>query len=141
MAGESAYYKLKKPTPEDIYSVENQNDNMDAIDTALHELEVGKAGLDEGGKVMVKQIPALPYDPEGSAERVREALEADNEALAAEVLSLSNANAALEARVARLEDALFSNITGNPFSINFDNLTGIALEQGVWNAARQRLEC
>lgn len=135
------FYSLRRPGMEDFAQISDLNDNMDAIDTALHGLEVGKAGLDEGGQVRVEQIPALPYDPEGSAERVREALEADNEALAAEVLSLSNANTALEARVARLEDALLSNITGNPFSINFENLTGIALEQGVWNAARQRLEC
>lgn len=128
------FYKLRKPGMDDFAQISDVNGNMDAIDAALHGLEEGKAALDGDGKVRAEQIPALPYDPEGSAQAVREALEAEGAAL-------SNANGALEARVARLEDALFNNITGNPFSINFDNLAGIALEQGVWNANRQRLEC
>lgn len=46
-----------------------------------------------------------------------------------------------EVRIARLEDALFSNITGNPFLISFDNLTGIQLVKGIWNEQLQRIEC
>lgn len=55
---------------------------------------------------------------------------------------------ALAARVARNEsriqilwDAVFSNITTNPFLITFDDLDGITLTSGVWNTSCQRLEC
>ena len=44
-------------------------------------------------------------------------------------------------QIARLEDGLFSNITGNPFLITFENLDGIALTRGTWNEAKKRLEC
>lgn len=52
-----------------------------------------------------------------------------------------NKCAELESRVARVEDGLFSNITGNPFLVSFDSLDGITLVKGVWNSARQRIEC
>lgn len=47
----------------------------------------------------------------------------------------------LESRVARVEDGLFNNITGNPYLVQFDSLEGIKLVKGIWNAARQRIEC
>lgn len=40
-----------------------------------------------------------------------------------------------------LEDAVFSDITANPFRLSFENLDGITLTSGVHNVARQRLEC
>jgi hypothetical protein len=46
-----------------------------------------------------------------------------------------------EARISRLEDALYSNITGNPFVITFGSLDGITLESGVWNVTNAMLEC
>lgn len=52
-----------------------------------------------------------------------------------------NKAAELESRMARVEDGLFSNITGNPFLVSFDSLTGITLVKGVWNKDRQRIEC
>lgn len=59
-------------------------------------------------------------------------------AIAAQAL---NKCAELESRVARVEDGLFSNITGNPFLVSFDSLNGITLVKGVWNNARKRIEC
>lgn len=44
-------------------------------------------------------------------------------------------------QIARLEDGVFSNITGNPFLITFENLDGISLIRGTWNEAQKRLEC
>ena len=38
-------------------------------------------------------------------------------------------------------DAVFSNITTNPFLITFENLDGIDLTNGVWNTAANRVEC
>lgn len=44
-------------------------------------------------------------------------------------------------KIATLWDAVFSDITTNPFQITFADLSGITLTSGVWNAPRQRLEC
>lgn len=44
-------------------------------------------------------------------------------------------------KIATLWDAVFSDITTNPFQITFVDLSGITLTSGVWNASRQRLEC
>lgn len=44
-------------------------------------------------------------------------------------------------RLSRLEDSLFNDIVGNPFIIDFKNLTGIKLIKGCWNKTLQRLEC
>ena len=57
---------------------------------------------------------------------------------AAQALNLA---AGLESRIARVEDGLFNNITGNPFLVSFDSLDGIILTKGIWNAERQRIEC
>lgn len=44
-------------------------------------------------------------------------------------------------KIATLWDAVFSDITTNPFQITFVDLSGITLTSGVWNATLQRLEC
>ena len=51
------------------------------------------------------------------------------------------ADNALKVKVDALWDAVFSDITSNPFQITFADLTGITLKSGVWNASLQRLEC
>lgn len=44
-------------------------------------------------------------------------------------------------KIATLWDAVFSDITTNPFQITFADLEGITVTSGVWNDALQRLEC
>ena len=44
-------------------------------------------------------------------------------------------------KITTLWDAVFGDITTNPFQITFANLDGITLTSGVWNATLQRLEC
>ena len=39
---DTEHYGLHKPEDNDYYNQENENENMDAIDAALHELETGK---------------------------------------------------------------------------------------------------
>lgn len=70
----------------------------------------------------------------------------DNAAtVAGQALSAANAaNEGLEdfdARIATLEDSVFSNITANPFSILFNDTQGINLVKGIWNREGQRIEC
>ena len=54
---------------------------------------------------------------------------------------LSNAVGQNTSKIATLWDAVFSDITTNPFQIAFADLTGITLTAGIWNATLQRLEC
>lgn len=57
------------------------------------------------------------------------------------VIDLTKAVTQNTGKIATLWDAVFSDITTNPFQITFADLSGITLTSGVWNAARQRLEC
>lgn len=52
---------------------------------------------------------------------------------------IRNITTQLSSNVQRMEDMLLSNITGNPFIITFDDLSGIGVE-GVWNKNLQRIE-
>lgn len=63
------------------------------------------------------------------------------EQAAASAAEALNTVSGLESRVARVEDGLFNNITGNPYLVSFDALDGVTLTKGVWNADRQRIEC
>lgn len=58
-----------------------------------------------------------------------------------DILALQAVDTGHAARIARLEDAMFSNITGNPWTVTFDALSGLKLAKGNWNEALQRLEC
>lgn len=51
----------------------------------------------------------------------------------------NNAIDDLVARLKRLEDAVMSNITGNPFEISLKDLDGLIVT-GIWNKEKQRLE-
>lgn len=44
-------------------------------------------------------------------------------------------------KIATLWDAVFSNITGNPFTAAFTSLAGFNVTAGVYNATQKRLEC
>lgn len=47
----------------------------------------------------------------------------------------------INSKVATLWDAVFTEITTNPWLISFSDLSGITLTSGVWNKTLQRLEC
>ena len=63
------------------------------------------------------------------------------EQAAAAVVDLSNVVQQNTSKITTLWDAVFGDITTNPFQITFANLDGITLPSGVWNATLQRLEC
>ena len=56
-------------------------------------------------------------------------------------MPLSSRLAQAEADIAQVKDALFTNITGNPFTLVFSSLEGFSVTAGVYNAAQSRLEC
>ena len=45
------------------------------------------------------------------------------------------------AKIATLWDAVFTEITGNPFAIVFTSLDGVTVTAGVYNQSLARLEC
>ena len=57
------------------------------------------------------------------------------------VIAISNAVTQNSSKINTLWDAVFSDITTNPFQITFVDLSGITLSSGVWNATLHRLEC
>lgn len=57
------------------------------------------------------------------------------------VASLANTVADNKSKVTTLWDAVFSEVTSNPFTLTFADLDGITLKSGVWNTANQRIEC
>ena len=44
-----------------------------------------------------------------------------------------------ESKLTVLWDAVFTNITGNPFTVTFETLDGVTVE-GVWNTESKRIE-
>ena len=70
MAAETANYGLKKPRAEDFYNIEDFNWNADVIDAELAK----RAELGEDGRVPAAQLPAMDFDPAGSAAAVQTAL-------------------------------------------------------------------
>ena len=59
----------------------------------------------------------------------------------AAVVDLSNIVQQNTSKITTLWDAVFGDITTNPFQITFADLEGVTLTSGVWNATLQRLEC
>lgn len=66
---------------------------------------------------------------------------ANMEKVDAELTKRAEEGIKLEARIARIEDSLYSNITGNPFSITFGALTNLTITKGIWNVESSRIEC
>jgi hypothetical protein len=44
-------------------------------------------------------------------------------------------------RVLQIEDSLFNGIATNPFMFGFNDLTGLIVTHGIYNATLQRVEC
>lgn len=52
-----------------------------------------------------------------------------------------NVSSDLMIRVKQLESGLYEDIKGNPFFVNFRDLDGVKLTNGVFNEKQARLEC
>ena len=59
----------------------------------------------------------------------------------AELIQQKNKMTEMEGKLTRLEDAVFNDITGNPYTVSFNNLDGIELIKGNYNKQRNRIEC
>lgn len=127
-------YNLKMPEQTDYINVDDFNYNFIKIDKQIRE-EIDKippindATETEQGLVKVEsteleQTPHIVLS-KGVAEERRIALEN----------YISEVSDGLE----RLENAILTDITGNPFEISFKDLEGLEVT-GYWNKELQRLE-
>lgn len=57
------------------------------------------------------------------------------------VNGLANTVADTRSMTVTLWDAVFSEVTSNPFTLTFPDLDDVVLKSGVWNEAMQRIEC
>ena len=132
----------------DPYIIPGLSDVADALEAAVkrgdHILVFGDFDLDgiSATTVLTRGLRAL-----GAQATAEAALALARQAIAiaqvaeASANDLSNAVGQNTSKIATLWDAVFSDITSNPFQITFADLTGITLKSGVWNASLQRLEC
>ena len=117
MPGRTENYQFPLPLEEEYYSIDVVNETTEAIDSQL------KRNMDA--------LDALRTELEETFEwEVQNGL-----------VPLSSRLTQAEADIAQLKDALFTNITGNPFTLVFSSLEGFSVTAGVYNAAQSRLEC
>ena len=107
-------------------------------------------GMPSGNAELAKQeaLDALSEQLSGEVAEQIAALQEDIAAIQGQIGelgtegdSLSSRLTQAEADIAQLKDALFTNITGNPFTLVFSSLEGFNVTAGVYNAAQSRLEC
>lgn len=107
-------------------------------------------GMPSGNAELAKQeaLDALNEQLSGEVAEQISALQEDIAAIQGQIGeldtegdSLSSRLTQAEADIAQLKDALFTNITGNPFTLVFSSLEGFSVTAGVYNAAQSRLEC
>ena len=73
-------------------------------------------------------------------EIARQAVQTANEAKQA-AIDLNKAVTQNTSKIQTLWDAVFSEITSNPFQITFETLEGVTVTTGIWNESYARLEC
>ena len=107
-------------------------------------------GMPSGNAELAKQeaLDALNEQLSGEVAEQIAALQEDIAAIQGQIGELGTEGDSLasrltqaEADIAQVKDALFTNITGNPFTLVFSSLEGFSVTAGVYNAAQSRLEC
>lgn len=69
----------------------------------------------------------------------REAAEA-TASLQSEISTLLSTVSNLESKVGNIMDGLYTDITTNPWSVNFKDVDGITMTDGIWNQTKERVE-
>lgn len=113
------------------------NDNPDYNEQIPQLLDTDPASA---SKVFNPLIQMILNNIKATHTLAQQAVEIAQQAAAA-VIDLSNVVQQNTSKITTLWDAVFGDITTNPFQITFANLDGITLTSGVWNATLQRLEC
>lgn len=138
-------YQLPLPLEEEYYSIAVVNETTEKIDAQL------RVNADEAESLRTDLISYAEQLTESSQELSSEIeeLRADLNSLSGQISTevgesltgLTGRVTVNESKIATLWDAIFTNITGNPFTVAFSSLSGITVTAGVWNAAKARLEC
>lgn len=123
MSDTTAVLGLALPKPDDYYDIEIFNENARLLDAAAAQTK--------------EEFDTLRDE----AQQAHDALQAHTQENAAQLVALETALTAHAARIARLEDALFNNVTQNPFMVTFATLGAVSVSKGIWNKTRQRMEC
>ena len=138
-------YQLPLPLEEEYYSIAVVNETTEKIDAQLRVNADEAKSLRTDLTSYAEQLTASS----GELSSVIEELRADHDPLAGQISTevgenlaeLTGRVAMNESKIATLWDAIFTNITGNPFTVAFSSLSGITVTAGVWNTAKARLEC
>ena len=63
----------------------------------------------------------------------------------AAALTLANTNSGcistIQGQIEQIMESIYSDVTANPWAISFDNLDGITVTYGIYNAVKQRIDC
>lgn len=100
----------------------------------IHNYDTALTGLIE--HVENEGIHTKPSDKEKwnvGADKAQEATEG--------IQRLNVEMSTIEGKLARLEDGVFNDITGNPYMVKFTDLEGIKLTKGIYNKTKNRIEC
>ena len=142
MPEQTANYQLPLPLEDEYYcfAVGNQ------VPGGLHALLTGRedepAALRTEAEAAQEELSAqLASGLEGLQEELLAMQEQLEETIGSELTPLTGRVTEAEAKIATLWDAVFTNITGNPFTVVLSSLDGLTVTAGVWNAAQSRLEC
>lgn len=136
---------LEKPLYDDIADIMKINTNMDKIDNAFGRLDSGKLDKDElpNFEHFIKMIVS-----EEGVHGLRYFGNVLQVYIDGSWIAVSSKDDGLREQVNKntadikvMWDAIFNDITTNPFSITFQDLNGITLKSGVWNKPQVRLEC
>ena len=117
MPNQSAHYKLSLPLPEEYYSIDEVNAVTEGIDAALWE--------------NAQAVETLRADVNASIEQE----------VSSRISALTGRVTANEGELGVLWDAVFTDVTKNPFAIVLTSLDGVTVTAGNYHEALSRLEC
>lgn len=142
MPEQTANYQLPLPLEDEYYSVAVVNQVTERLDALLKEREDETAALRTETEAAQEELSAqLASGLEGLQEELLAMQEQLEETIGSELTPLTGRVTEAESKIATLWDAVFTNITGNPFTVVLSSLDGLTVTAGVWNAAQSRLEC
>ena len=138
-------YQLPLPLEEEYYSIAVVNETTEKIDAQLRGNADESESLRTDRTSYAEQLTESSQELSSEIEELRADLNSLSGQISTEVgeslTGLTGRVTVNESKIATLWDAIFTNITGNPFTIAFSSLSGITVTAGVWNAAKARLEC
>lgn len=138
-------YQLPLPLEEEYYSIAVVNETTEKIDAQLQVNADEAESLRTDLTSYAEQLTESSQELSSEIEELRADLNSLSGQISTEVgeslTGLTGRVTVNESKIATLWDAIFTNITGNPFTIAFSSLSGITVTAGVWNAAKARLEC